>query len=602
MPASKIFTLATPWQEADLPRLRYEQTADLAVISCYGYAPRRLRRYDHNDWRLDEVPIGSQIDAPTGVFVTATSPQSGAADYIDQEYRYAVTAVNEAGQESVASTVVFTDNDLALKGDFNTVTWDAVTDATEYRVYAERSGVYGFLGRAVGITTFKDDNILADFSSGPPSAFNPFTGDQWPAVSAFADGRLFYGRTPQRPSAVFGSRTDDVFNLDKSSPLQATDSIALNLRARKVNAIQHMIQHGGLLVLTGNAVWSLLPSSSGVLTPLSIQAKIEVAQGIGEARPVPVGDVLFVASQRGNKVLGLGYAFEKDGVRGNDVTVFAQHFFTGRRITHFAWAEVPISVLFAVRDDGKLLALTWQAEQDVWGWTLCETDGDVESITVVAEPERDALYLSVKRDLDGVATRFIERLAPARWIEQGWGCTPNLNEQQDAVVVDCAVTYRGDPTAILRGLDHLEGETVSVLAEGLVKRGHTVTDGRLTPDLDAEYSTVTVGRPYVSYIQTLPVVTAGTKGVPQAVHNVVLDLMNTRGIVTGTGLERAVGQLYDVEIEERTGAIPPPLFTGTVKVEDFSPTDWCDASVTVAQLDPLPMVVLGVHPEVDFGR
>lgn len=603
MPAAKIFEIETPWQEADLPRLRYEQTADLAIITCYGYAPRRLRRYDHNDWRLDITPIGSKIDPPTSVIVTETDPQSGDADFIAQEYRYAVTAVNADGQESVASSVVVASNDLSMKGDFNTVSWAAHADAVEYRVYAERSGVYGFLGRAIGVLSFKDDNILADFSNGPPTAYDPFTeDDQFPAVSAFHEGRLFYGRTPRRPSAVFASRSDDIFNLDKSSPLEATDSIAVALRGRKVNAIQHMIGHGGLLVLTGNAVWSLQPTVNGFLSPLSIQSRVEVAQGIGEARPAPVGDVLFAATQRGNKIVALGYAFEKDGVRGNDVTVFAQHFFTGFKITHMVYAEVPGSIMFALRNDGKLLALTWQAEQDVWGWTLCDTDGVIESVAVVAEPTRDSLYLAVRREVDGDQVRFIERMAPAPWIEQSWAADPTENAQKDAVVMDAAVTYRGDPTNTLSGLAHLEGTDVAVLADGFVKGGHSVSGGTLVPPLDALYSTISVGRPYASYLTTLPVVSVGTKGAPQVVGEVVLNLMNTQGIVMGQGEERAVGQLYDVEIPDRSGITPPPLFTGEIVKEDFAATDWRDATVTVAQLNPLPMVVLGIHPKVYFGR
>jgi hypothetical protein len=600
MPAGKIFEAVTPWAAADLSRLRYEQQADLAVVSCYGYPPHRVRRFGHNDWRVDPAPIGSQIDAPT-ITVAVTNPQSSDPDYVAQPYSYAATAVNELGQESQPSAIVTVNNDLGLKGDYNTITISTPSaGAVEYRVYAERSGTYGLLGRIATGTTFKDDNILGDFTTAPPTAFNPFVGDEWPACSAFHEGRLWFGRLPTRPSAVVGSRTDDLFNFDKSSPLQATDSIALAFRGRKVNAIQHLLGFGSLLALTADAIWSISPTADGFLSPLSIKSMTEGFQGVGVARPAPVDDVLFFTTARGNRVRTLGYTFEKDGYKGNNASVFAPHFFDKRTITHMCWAEVPSSVLWCLRDDGKLLALTWQAEQDVWGWTLCETDGIIESIAVVSERTRDALYCQVRRTVNGTPTRMIERMAEPLWINENW------NERECAVVMDAAITYTGTPTRVLTRIDHLEGREVAVLADGYVKRGHRIEGGRLTPDLDAPYSRVTVGLPYRALLRTLPVVVSvqgrgSTKGAPEIVKDVVIEVMNTQGILIGYGEERGLDQLYDVEFPNPTGATPAPLFSGIHEVDDFAAGDWTEAKVTIVQDNPLPMVVTGVYPKIAYG-
>jgi hypothetical protein len=198
------------------------------VITHMNHPIQRLRRFDHNNWILDDAPIGSQINAPTGVGGTVTNPQSSESDYLATTKSYVVTAINDAGQESQASAAWDALNDLSLKGDFNTVTWTAHATAVEYRIYEARSGVYGYLGSSK-TTSFKDDNILADFSSGPPSSFDPFTDDQNPATITFHESRLWVGRTITRPNALFGSQTDDIFNFDRSSPLRATDSLALAL-------------------------------------------------------------------------------------------------------------------------------------------------------------------------------------------------------------------------------------------------------------------------------------------------------------------------------------------------------------------------------------
>jgi hypothetical protein len=87
-------------------------------------------------------------------------------------------------------------------------------------------------------------------------------------------------------------------------------------------------------------------------------------------------------------------------------------------------------VVWAARDDGKLLAFTWQQEQQIWGWTLCETDGFVESVTSISESGEDRVYLCVRRTISGVSRRFIERMASAFW-----------TTEDDACFMDAAVTY-----------------------------------------------------------------------------------------------------------------------------------------------------------------
>lgn len=602
MPAAKIFTLVTTYDEADLPRLRMEQRADVAVIACYGKPLRRLRRFAHNDWRIDDAPIGSQITAPSGLTVTEATPGSGDTGYLASNKSYVVTALNDSGQESVPSNADTGVNDLSIKGDTNTLSWSAVTGASEYRAYELRSGVYGFLGRAV-TTTFTDDNILGDFTIAPPTAYDPFADSQTPSTVAFHEGRLFTARTPLAPGGVFGSRIEDIFNFDRSRPSQASDSVTFGLRGRRVNAIQHLVSlDGALLALTNDAIWSIRSSGEGYLSPTSLQTRAEGYQGVNAAKPELIVDKLFYATARGSSVRALGYTFEKDGFRGNNLSVFAPHFFANYEITHFAWAEVPSGVLHCLRNDGRIVALTWQEEQDVWGWSLLETDGVIESICSVPENGVDTIYAIVQRVIDGSTRRYVERLTRPLWIDDTW------TAQEDAVVCDAAVTIRGGPFSAVSRLDHLEGEAVSVLADGMVKTGHSVVDGRLTPDLDAAYSTVTIGLPYRSYIRTLPVVAqmqgvGSTKGRRATVAKVIIEVMNTFGIRIGRGDEREPEKLYDAEFPDYSQQTSPrPLYTGTFDTESFPPGDWDEALVTIAQDDPLPMVILGVFPDIETGK
>ena len=605
MSVATIFELETPFTSDELSTLNYEQTADVFVLTHMNHPMQRLRRFDHNVWTLDDAPIGSQIDAPVGVSGVVTNPQGGETDYLATTKNYVVTAINDAGQESQASDVWGALNDLSLKGDYNTVTWTAHATAIEYRIYESRSGVYGYLGSSK-TTSFKDDNILADFSSGPPTSFDPFTDDQNPATITFHESRLWVGRTITRPNALFGSQTDDIFNFDRSSPLRATDSLALALRARRVNTIRHLVPMKDLTVMTSDMIFSIRSTEGGAITPTAVRAVPEGHRGVGTCRPEVVGDIAFYASVAASSIHTLGYTYEKDGYRGNNLSVFAQHFFDRYQILGLAWTDQPANVLWARRNDGKLLALTWQQEQDVWGWTLCETDGIVESICSVPEIVDDTLYAVIRRTVGGEQVRFVERLAEALWKEEGW------SDLASAVVLDCAVVVESDePFDDIKGYDEMEGREVVCLADGVVQRGRTIINGQLSKPFDNLVTKAIVGLPYVSTLRTLPKVgeaqgLGSTKNRRQSVASATINFMNTcgfgEGLLIGAGLRKDQNPTYSMPNPPELLTVTPPLpYTGAVETNGVEGSDWRRPVVTLQQTDPLPMVVLGIEVDLDTG-
>ena len=605
MSVAAIFEIETPFTAGQLSSINYEQTADVFVLTHLSHPIQRLRRFDHNIWILDDAPIGSQVDAPIGVNGIVTNPQGASSDYIATAKSYAVTAINDAGQESQASAVWTATNDLSLKGDYNTVTWTAHADAVEYRVYEARSGVYGYLGSSK-TTSFKDDNILADFSSGPPTSFNPFASSQNPATATFHESRLWVGRTITRPNAMFGSQTDDIFNFDRSSPLRATDSLALALRARRVNTIRHLVPMKDLTVMTSDMIFSIRSTEGGAITPTAVRAVPEGHRGVGTCRPEVVGDIAFYASVAASSVHTLGYTYEKDGYRGNNLSVFAQHFFDRFQILGFAWTDQPANVLWARRDDGKLPALTWQQEQDVWGWTLCETDGVIESICSVPEVIDDTLYAVIRRTVDGEQVRFVERLADAPWKEEGW------TDLAGAVLLDCSVVVDSEIEFVnITGYDEMEGRAVVCLADGVVIRGRTIVDGSLDRPLPNPTKRLVVGLPYVSTLRTLPRVgeaqgVGSTKNRRQSVANATISFMNTagfgEGLLIGAGLAKDVNPTYSLPVpQEIMKQTPPPPYTGSIETNGVEGSDWRRPVVTIQQTDPLPMVVLGIEVDLETG-
>ena len=186
---ARIYTVASPYAAVDLPYLKFTQSSNTMSLTCWNqmtqteYPPYELLRVADNNWTFSQETFSVAIAAPTGTASSATSSTT-----VDTWYSYVVTAVDQLGNESVASvkTDVY-NNDISVNAGSNTVTWDTVTGAQNYNVYAAQpiyvgataadpgfiGAQYGYIGSAFG-ASFTDSNITADFTTTPPLHSNPF--------------------------------------------------------------------------------------------------------------------------------------------------------------------------------------------------------------------------------------------------------------------------------------------------------------------------------------------------------------------------------------------------------------------------------------------
>ena len=586
MGASRIYRSTAPFNAVDLPETDFEQTADLMYFTHWDYDVWRLTRFDHDDWLWTAVTFGPSMTAPGSVAATPTTnndgdgPLGGGTRLFPTDASYVVTAINGDGSESRASTAATASNDLSLKGNLNTVTWAAVTGAVRYNVYKSESGfgaLHGYIGSTSALS-FVDQNILPDFTETPPQGENPFsdTGNK-PSTVSFYQQRLIFARTKLQPNGVWFSRSGEFENMDRRRPLAPDDAGSFSLVASKVNAVNQLVPSTQLLALSSDGVFRISDGGQGFLSPTNIVAYRQGNIGCSRLPVEVVNEVAFFVPTSGNSVQTIGYSFEIDGFRTSDVSIFSSHLFEGFGIVSWAYQRDPNSVLWAARSDGKLLALTWEQEQQVWGWTLCETDGAVESVCVIREQNEDKLYLAVNR----AGVRTIERMASPRW-----------QDERDAVFLDAAISYDlSAPETVFRGLRHLEGRTVSALVDGEPIDGLTVVGGAVT--LPRAGSKVHIGLPYEGLIESLPVNLAieGTSQTKrQMIAEVYARIFRTRGIEIGSS-EANMFELNETAAEDIDAT--PPLITDDVPMKVTA--RWNNAAtVVIRQRRPLPMTVLSL--------
>ena len=154
---------------------------------------------------------------------------------------------------------------------------------------------------------------------------------------------------------------------------------------------------------------------------------------------------------------------------------------------------------------------------------------------------------------------------------------------------------------VIRGLNHLEGEAVEVLANGNVVTGHTVANGKITlADGDAS-SRVHIGVQMVSEIETLDVeAPEGTiQGKPKSIPKATIRFEKSRGAFVGPTVALLVEMKQRGLAAEVMGEATN-LITGDVDVTLY-PDYNTNGRLTVRQIYPLPMTVLAIIPDIDVG-
>lgn len=588
---SRVYTVATPYLAAHVFDLHYTQSADVLTLTHPSYAPRELRRLGATNWTLVTPTFAPTTAAPASTAVATGGPGGGTP--INQFYQ--TTAVSETTfEESVASpTSAAALIDLGIAGNYVDITPAAVSGAIRYNVYKlNTGGLFGYIGQSDG-AAFRDNNITPDMSQTPPESTDPFVGaGNFPSTVTYIEQRRSFAATDNKPQNVWMTRSATESNMSQSVPVRDDDAIILRIAANQQNRIRHLVPLGDLIAFTAGGEFRIYAGSTGVLTPSSVTPKPQSYVGANNVQPaVAENSVLYVQAQGGHV---REFAYAGDGINGalyrtNDISILAPHLFDGYDIVDLAYSRTPSApILWVVRSDGTLLGMTYVPGQNVRAWHQHTTDGLFESVACVTEGSEDVLYAVIQRTINGRTCRYVERLH-----------TRTFTDLEDGFFVDSGLTYSGAPATVMTGLWHLEGEVVSALADGGVVRGLTVANGSVT--LPHASSTVHIGLPYTSRLETLPLTLQQTEGLGQgAVKNISkvhLRVSRASGVHVGP----TTGRL--VEAKQRTTEpydSPPEMRTGWLHV-NVAPKWDDDGGLAIEQEDPLPLTVLAIAMETVSG-
>jgi hypothetical protein len=416
----------------------------------------------------------------------------------------------------------------------------------------------------------------------------------YPRSVCFHEQRLWFGGTELQPNTLWASATNDFENFRRGS--FDSDSLAFTLAAQEGSAIQSLVSHDALVIFTQAEEWTAATSEQTSITPSNIFVRRQSRFGSAHRQAfVAANNLLFL--QRGSRKLRqFSYGRGGDGV-ASDLTLLAEHVTLGG-IRQIAFQQQPDPIIWCVRNDGVLLSLTYEADQEVIAWARHTSgDGLFESVVTIYgdDGEADEVWVVVNRG----GTRLVERIDSEAYakLEEG--------DAERMVYLDSAILIERNPaTTSVTGLSHLNGTTVQILADGAVVPSKTVASGSIT--LDSAAAKVVVGIPYISKLQPSKIEIAMQDGTAQGrrfiCKRAALNLWKTFGLQYSDNPDAAESQWFDVEgrSTNTTYDTPSPLTTGMRQINNLG-RHGDSVDLCFRQTLPLPANLLAIVPKLDVS-
>lgn len=539
----RVAEISTPWTEQHLQQMNWTQSADTLLVVHPAVSPKSITRRQNEQWAISDWAFysnGTRILTPHHKFAgsSVTVQPSGTSGNVT------VTA----------STEVFVPAHVGVR----------------LRIAGKEAQITQYLSASVVRADLKEPlantAATADWTE---QTFSTVRG--WPVSVCFHQDRLVIGGSRDLPDYLWLSRSGDLFDFDLGEGLD-DEAIAFPILSDQVNAIRHVFSGRHLQVFTSGAEWMV---TGEPLTPTNIQVRRQTRIGSRVDRTVPPQDVdgatLFVP-RAGPQLREFLFTDTEQAYQATDLALLAHHLVRQPVDMDF---DKSARLLHIVMSDGSLATMTVYRDEQVSAWTRQETDGSFRGVAVVGAET----YVLVER----AGGLFVEKFDVCLFVDSGLdGASPT-------------------PRSTWSGLTHLDGQSVKVLADGVVRSEVRVASGAIA--LDEPVRRLQAGLGFRHVIEPLPAAAAelpSTQGGKMRPVALSFRLWDTSAFYVDCGkgiravpLSRFGGDVLDVESIR---------FSGDRHIrtlgwhQDTSKPLW-----RIEQDVPLPFTLLSVSAEISIN-
>ena len=479
--------LVVPYTEADLFALDCStQSADVLWVFHPNYPPGMIQRLSANSWVYSLALPGQQPGEPAyrgtlDVVKTGYSALGQNITLISQANPCVIVlASNPASQPFQDGSRIYINECSGLvslnQGEFlvSGMTYGSVTVSV-----TDSSGTTTNVTGIGWYFTPQDPNTGASIDS---SSYQQYTGGgfavqvvamfaatgDYPACGALYQERLMVGGSDNNPTQLNGSVEDDYpdFICDPNADDYA---VQYTLVSNQVNQLLNMVGTPNALVIgTSGGVWVVAGSNNSSLSQTDVTASQQSSQGVSALQPQVVNGSAIFVSRSSRIVTFMAYNFVTDAWDNTDLTRLNRNITIGTSaamsgIAQTAFQMEPYPIYWAVRNDGQLIGLVFNTQDQVYAWFRVNMgSGLIESVAVISgQNQEDQIVVVVNRTINGVTQRYVEYFMPQELFSQ----------LSNAFFVNCGLQWQGVGPFTITGITNANPAVVTA-------PGHTLVNGQ----------------------------------------------------------------------------------------------------------------------------
>ena len=290
------------------------------------------------------------------------------------------------------------------------------------------------------------NEVANDWSEGQ---FSTLRG--WPSAVGLFEGRLWWGGADK----IFGSVSDGFESFDLAEEGDSGPVIR-SIATGAVNAVKWILGLARLCIGTSGAEPVGRSSSfDEPMTPSNFSIKDTSTQGSADVQAVKIDRSAVFVQRSGKRAYDLSYTIDAQDYSSSEISRFHPTVLNAG-VKLLAVQRQPDTRIWFVLNDGTCAMLTYERSEDVLSWFTFETDGLIEDVAILPNVQDDDVFIVVRRTINGVTKRYVERLAYDTQAQGG----------NDNYMADSYVTQTLAASDTVTGLSHLEGAQVVVWPAG----------------------------------------------------------------------------------------------------------------------------------------
>jgi hypothetical protein len=375
-------TLVTPYLEADLFDLDLStQSADMLYVFHNNYPPMVIARHSATYWTISILEF-------TGTESVSNMGNQGIAkpiDDIELNVSYVLIKCNDHGFADGA--LVYINHCIgAYHLNKSLYTVDYIDEDSFYINENNAQDWPGYEGGGMVV------EVVSRFDE----------EGEYPGCGTFFEQRLVLAGFLNHPERICGSVVGDYYNFI-SDPIEEDYAIQFDLVSQKVDPVVWIVSQNKLALGTVGGIWIVSGANNQPLSQFSVDSKRQITNGASKIAPQIVNDDLIWFDRVARVGRLLQYEFGADKWIAPDLTRIARHITSGSTaalsgIKQTAYQQFPYPILWAIRNDGQIIGMTYESQEQIYAWFRIVTDGKCESIAVVPrQNDEDRVWVVVDR-------------------------------------------------------------------------------------------------------------------------------------------------------------------------------------------------------------